>query len=72
LLLAKFVFKVVDESRLIVGVCCAVSVEDEDTVGFYEYSKVEEVDENGGRPNKDVGEKTRVNLSKISGKKAIL
>jgi hypothetical protein len=72
LLLAELVFKVVDESRLIVGVCCAVSVEDEDTVGFYEDSKVEEVDENGGRPNKDMGEKTRVNLSKISGKKAIL
>jgi hypothetical protein len=51
LLLAKLVFKVIDESRLIVGVCCTVSVKDEDTVGLYEDSKVEEVDENGGGSN---------------------
>jgi hypothetical protein len=63
LLLAKLVFKVVNESRLIVRVRCTVSVKDKDAVGFYEDSKVEEVDKYGGRPNKDVGEKTRVNLS---------
>jgi hypothetical protein len=44
LFLPKLVFEVVDEGTLVVGVGCAVGVEDEDAVGLDEDAEVEEVD----------------------------
>jgi len=44
LFLPELVFEVVDEGALVVGVCCTVGVEDEDTVGFDEDTEVEKVD----------------------------
>jgi hypothetical protein len=39
--LSEFIFEIVDEGRLVVGICGAVGVKDEDAVGFYEDAEVE-------------------------------
>jgi hypothetical protein len=55
-----------------IGVRRTISIEYKNTIVFYEYAEMQEVEENCGGPDKDVREEGRIDLAEIAGKEAIL
>ena len=70
--MAQFVLEVVHEEGLGVGVGGAVDVEDEDAVVFDEAAQVQEVDEDGGGADEDVGEDGGVDFAEVAGEEGVL
>lgn len=70
--MSKFAFEVVHEVRLDVGIRRTVDVKYQDAVGFDQGADVQEVDQDGGFADQDVGEDGGVDLAEIAREETVL